>query len=348
MRPSSFLLLAALCVRGFAAEPPGPDPQLVRLEGELTRKLDERKRGSLPPDQYRAFAAQFRDELDKALAHAPPTPVNRGRHALILSRLDESGPGQALAGLDRALAAAPNDPALINAKGSIQFQQGDYQGAFASASAILKYNQEHGQPPDADALSLYHSSKGRGTPGGAPAAAPPVVTHGQGASAAAPSAPPPTIQFTQRPVRARMDVPLELSEEKSSEASLLSRGKAAVLRAKESAVSGIDWTVLYVGRQLGIRSEQEETVVKDAHKGGKNLAKFGVVAGGTFGAVACSPGIATGAGYVGCVGAAGTVGGAGGYVVGSYWGGLSSHVWTKTKSLLGQLSINPEKKPEEE
>lgn len=117
MRPSALLLLL-LSVQIFAAETSAPLPaeQLLRLEKNLTQKLEERKQGVLPEDQYRQFVAAFRVELDEALLQSPDTPVNRGRFAMILARLDESGPRQAVAGLNRALAENPDDAALLNAK----------------------------------------------------------------------------------------------------------------------------------------------------------------------------------------------------------------------------------------
>lgn len=337
MRPSSFLLLAALCIHGFAAEPPGPDPQLIRLESELTRKLDDRRRGALPPDQYRVFAAQFRDELDKALAHAPPTPVNRGHHALILSRLDESGPGQALAGLDRALEAAPNDPALFNAKGSIQLQQGDYQGAFASASAILNYNQEHGQPPDTAALALYHSSRGRGTPGGGAAAAAtalPAAKMDPPAAAARNDRAP--ILFTPRQTRARVEIPSVIDDASSSAV------PSAVTRVKDWTTKKIETTreavVAWVDGKVGLRPGEESI----ARSGATNGAVAGaVLLGGGASVVAagvCGPAIATTAPYVACVGAAGVGGVSAGAFLGGYSGGWSSVMYRRfTKWTAQQL-----------
>lgn len=202
---SALLALSVLSVPGFAEEAVAPPaPQLLRLESMLTQQLDVRKQGNVSAEQYRAFVVKFRAELDEALSRAPQTAVNQGRHALILSRLDELGAGDALAGLDRALSKAPDDPALINAKGSIQLEQGDYQGALASANAVLKYNQEHGQPPDPEAVSLRQFSKDRRAPTSGsratPAAPPnPAVAAGQNGRA--------PIQFTPRPERARVEVP---------------------------------------------------------------------------------------------------------------------------------------------
>lgn len=201
------LLVLLLSVQSFAAETATlPDAQLLRLESALTQKLEARKNGALPPDQFHLFAEKFRVELAAALAQAPKTPVNRGRHAMILSRLDENGPAQALSGLDQALETAPDSAELLIAKGSIQLQQGDYVGALASADAVLKDNAERGEDPDPAAVSLRNFSRGRSaqtTANLTAAAAPPDPG---GATATNPSGRQ-AIQFSRREARARVEVP---------------------------------------------------------------------------------------------------------------------------------------------
>lgn len=261
MRPSVLLLL--LCVRALAGDPaaPLPDERLLHLEQALTGKLEERKSGRLPPDQYIQFATKFRVDLDKALAQSPDTSVNRGRHAIILARLDEAGPGQAVAGLDRALQDAPDSSPLLNAKGAILLQQGDYAGALASAEAVLKRNQERGEPPDPEAVAIRQFSKGRTTPvRGSPPFTGEMTTKDAFNPTRSEGRPP--IQFTQKAGRTRVDVPLEAVAENTAEPSLFSRGKAAVIRGKNEIVRWTDEVVLVTGRNLGVSPDEEADMLR--------------------------------------------------------------------------------------
>lgn len=288
MRPSAFLLLAALCVRGVAAVSAAtPDPGLLRLEAALTQKLGERKSGALPPDQYRLFAEKFRADLDAVLARAPESPLNRGRHALILARLDEAAPGQAIAGLDQALEANPGNGELLNAKGAIQLQQGDYAGALASADAVLKRNAERGEEPDPAAVSLRHFSKGRGAPTAGARTDPYAAASPELAAATQDGRQP--VQLTQRQVRARVEIPSIAGEDAGVEnenpgvvANPIAWTKGQVERAPRR-VGG------WVKKTIGIRPGEEQL----AHTG----ASYGAVTGAAFGVglgvVAigpCSPG----------------------------------------------------------
>lgn len=143
-------------------------------------------------------------------------------------------------------------------------------------------------------------------------------------------------------------MPFESSAEETVDKSMLARGKAAWVRGKDAIVSRTDEAVLFTGRKMGLRPEEE----KDALLLSKKVGKVGAGAGGfcasVWASAACSPGIATNAGYVACVGTIGTVGTVGGYFVGSLGGGFASLAWTRTKEMLGKLSIYPENKPEEE
>lgn len=287
MRPSAFLLLAALCVRGVAADSAAmPDPGLLRLEAALTQKLVERGSGALPPDQYRLFAEKFRAELDAVLARASENPVNRGRYAIILARLDESGPGQAIAGLDQELKENPGNAQLLNAKGTIQLQQGNYAGALASADAVLKRNAERGEPPDPAAVSLRHFSKGRVAPTDGARTDPDAATSPD-LSVAGPSRE--AVQFTQRQARARVEIPSISGEDSGVEntnpgvlANPIAWTKGQVERAPQK-VSG------WVKNTVGLRPGEEQLAQTGASYGAVTGAAFGV----GLGVVAigpCSPG----------------------------------------------------------
>lgn len=64
--------------------------------------------------------------------------------------------------------------------------------------------------------------------------------------------------------------------------------------------------------------------------------------------VVCSPAIETGAGFGACVAAGTALGAGGGYFVGSFGGGFASVAWSRTKVMLGKLSVYPEKSQDEE
>lgn len=130
-----------------------PAPDLVRLETILAVKLQAKEKGQVTPQAFAEFVAKFRSDLSETGARVPPSPANTGLHARILARLQE--PGEALARLDEALLQEPDNSTLLNARGYVQLQQGDYSGALAS------YNQDHGQPADKGALSIKYSSEDR-------------------------------------------------------------------------------------------------------------------------------------------------------------------------------------------
>ncbi|MEQ1919094.1 MAG: hypothetical protein ABL955_07845 [Elusimicrobiota bacterium] len=142
-----------------AAKENAPAPDIVRLEQILTDKLQAKEKGQVTAEAFAEFVAQFRADLAETVARVTPSPANTGLHARILARLQE--PGEALARLDEALQQEPNNATLLNARGYVQLQQGDFSGALASAKQVLKYNEEHGQPADKGALSLKYSSEGR-------------------------------------------------------------------------------------------------------------------------------------------------------------------------------------------
>lgn len=136
-----------------------PAPELVRLEEILTDKVRAKEEGQVTPEAFAEFVVRFRADLSETGARVPPSPANTGLHARILARLRE--PGEALTRLDEALLQEPDNSTLLNARGYVQLQQGDYSGALASANQVLKYNQDHGQPADKGALALKFSSESR-------------------------------------------------------------------------------------------------------------------------------------------------------------------------------------------
>jgi len=274
MHLSIFLFLAVLCVRSFAAAMAAtPSPQLLRLEAILTQKLQERKSGAMPSDQYRVFAAKFRDDLDAALEQGPETSINRGRHAMILARLDESGAGQAMADLDQAIDARPGDAALLNAKGSIQLQQGDYSGALASAEAVLKQNEERGEPPDPDALALRQFSKGRGEAAAEQPTARtlpphPVTVENQGG--------PPAFQFTQRQPRGKVEIPSAGAEYAPTSDADLNVVTNPIAWTKTQIVKGPQKAVGILRNSVGLEPEEEGAALTGASYGAVTGAALGV------------------------------------------------------------------------
>lgn len=320
---SSALLLLLLSLRTFAAEAAAkPDAQLLRLEAALTQKLEERKSGAVPPDQYRLFAGQFRVDLDAALARAPKTPLNTGRHAMILARLDESGPGQAIAGLDRALETDSGSAELLLAKGSIQLEKGDYAGALAAADAVLKGNSERGENPDPAAVSLRQFSKGRGTTTGEKptAASPPPAP---GATAAPDSSGRQAIQFTPREVRARVEVP-PISGDSGEVAAAAESGPSAVSKvlgwSSRQIERGQNWGVGLIDSTLGLSPEERKIAVKGAQNGAVLVGAIGGTAATVSAIGYCAPSVPTGAPYAGCVLASG----GGGLIAGGFLGGYAT------------------------
>ena len=62
-------------------------PDLLRLEQELTRKLDEKQDGRITPEQYQAWKSKFRARLDAAMTRIPSSPDNIAAHARITAQL---------------------------------------------------------------------------------------------------------------------------------------------------------------------------------------------------------------------------------------------------------------------
>lgn len=319
---ASALLVVLLSVRISAAEATAkPDAQLLLLEAELTQKLEERKSGAVPPDQYRLFAEKFRVDLDAALGRAPKTPLNTGRHAMILARLDESGPGQAIARLDRALGTDSGSAELLLAKGSIQLQQGDYAGALAAADEVLKGNAERGEAPDPAAVSLRQFSKGRGTPTGQkPTAAPAPPVPG---AAAPDSSGRQSIQFTPREARARVEVP-SVSGDSGQRASAVESGPSTVSKAlgwsSRQIERGQNWGVGLIDSTLGLSPEERKIAVKGAQNGAVLVGAIGGTAATVSAIGYCAPSVPTGAPYAGCVLASG----GGGLIAGGFLGGYAA------------------------
>lgn len=140
---------------------PGPAPQLMHLERTLMKKQEARDKGTLPPENYQEFVAQFRAELDAVMGRITPTPANKGLHAQILARLGEQERGQAVANLDQALVGDPENPALLVAKGSILHEQKNYP----AAAALAQQAWEASGRTDKRAWALLKMSEGR-TAGG--------------------------------------------------------------------------------------------------------------------------------------------------------------------------------------
>lgn len=158
---------AALPQGQAVAEPPQPAPQLMHLERTLMRQQEVRDKGELPPEKYQRFVDAFRAELDAVMQRIPPTPENNGLHAQILARLGPEEQGQALASLEQSLAEDPERPALLVAKGSILYEQRDFQ----TADALALQAWEASGRKDARAWALHKMSEGRisGVKSGEPA-----------------------------------------------------------------------------------------------------------------------------------------------------------------------------------
>jgi tetratricopeptide (TPR) repeat protein len=146
---------------------PGPAPQLMHFERVLMRKQEARDKGELSPEKYQEFVSSFRLELDAVMGRIPPTPDNKGLHAQILARLGPQEQSRALAGLEDALADDPESPPLLVAKGSILYEQRDFQ----AADTLALQAWEASERKDQRAWALHKMSEGRisGAPSGEPA-----------------------------------------------------------------------------------------------------------------------------------------------------------------------------------
>lgn len=164
----SLLLLAAPPSRGDEravlpvgatpeSEPDKPAPQLISLEQLLSQTQSAHDDGTLKPEQYQAFVAKFRANLDRAMTLVPQTPANKGLHAQILSRLGADERGQALSGLAQALESNPSDPELLRARGNILYEQRDFPAAAESARQAW----EASGHKDKAAWALLKMSEGR-------------------------------------------------------------------------------------------------------------------------------------------------------------------------------------------
>ncbi|MDO8756743.1 MAG: hypothetical protein Q7J64_01915, partial [Elusimicrobiota bacterium] len=178
----NFLVLALLfCplsglsddVAGPASEEPGATivtkkahPDLLRLEQELSRKLDNKKDGRVTPEQYQAWKGEFRARLDAAITRVPPSPDNTAANARIMAQLSE---GEAAhAALDQALEQNPKSPVLLTTKGQVLYDQKDFPGAAQNALQAWE-NSGH---TDKGAWALYQMSKGRSAPSGEASSSP--------------------------------------------------------------------------------------------------------------------------------------------------------------------------------
>jgi tetratricopeptide (TPR) repeat protein len=160
-------------VAGSAPEEPGTTiatkkahPDLLRLEQELSRELDDKKDGRVTPEQYQAWKGEFRERLDAAITRVPPSPDNTAANARIMAQLGE---GEAAhAALDQALEQNPKSQVLLTTKGQVLYDQKDFPGAAQNALQAWE-NSGH---TDKGAWALYQMSKGRGAPSGAASTSP--------------------------------------------------------------------------------------------------------------------------------------------------------------------------------
>ena len=116
---------------GAAAATKKAHPDLLRLEQELSRKLDDKKDGRVTPEQYQAWKSEFRARLDAEIARVPPSPDNTAAHARMMAQLGESE--AAHAALDQALEQNPKNPVLLTTKGQVLYDQKDFPGAAHNA-----------------------------------------------------------------------------------------------------------------------------------------------------------------------------------------------------------------------
>ena len=141
-------------------------PDLLRLEQELSRKLDDKKDGRVTPEQYQAWKGDFRARLDAAIARVPPSPDNTAANVRIMAQLGE---GEAAhAALDQALEQNPKSSVLLTTKGQILYDQKDFPGAAHNALQAW----ENSGRTDKGAWALYQMSKDRVTPSGTLSASP--------------------------------------------------------------------------------------------------------------------------------------------------------------------------------
>lgn len=177
-----FLVLALLfCpLSGLAGDDAGPEqekpgttivtnnahPDLLRLEQELSRKLDDKKDGRVTPEQYQAWKREFRARLDAAITRVPSSPDNTAANARIMAQLGEGEAAHAV--LDQALEQNPKSPVLLTTKGQVLYDQKDFPGAAHNALQAW----ENSGRTDKDAWALYQMSKGRRAPSGTSSAMP--------------------------------------------------------------------------------------------------------------------------------------------------------------------------------
>lgn len=187
----TFLVLALLfCplsgradnVAGPAPSEPGATiatkahPDLLRLEQELSRKLDDKKDGRVTLEQYQAWKGEFRARLDAAITRVPPSPDNTAANARIMAQLGEGV--AAHAALDQALEQNLKNPVLLTTKGQVLYDQKDFPGAAHNALQAW----ENSGRTDKGAWALYQMSKDRGAPSETTSASPGLAPLTQGSS----------------------------------------------------------------------------------------------------------------------------------------------------------------------
>ncbi|MDP3542645.1 MAG: hypothetical protein Q8T11_09300 [Elusimicrobiota bacterium] len=149
-------------------------PDLLRLEQELSRKLDDKKDGRVTPEQYQAWKGEFRERLDAATTRVPSSPDNTAANARIMAQLGEGEAAQAA--LDQALEQNPKSSVLLTTKGQVLFDQKDFPGAAQNALQAW----ENSGRTDKGAWALYQMSKGRSAPSGTGSASPGLAPLAQG------------------------------------------------------------------------------------------------------------------------------------------------------------------------
>ena len=159
-------LLAALLIfssPSIRAEADIASPEIVRLEAKLKQELSGKSDGSISPQDYEVFVAEYRPELAQTVKTLPASPANIEVHARILILLGDAE--LSTKQLQEALSAAPKNDELTLALGRNYLGKADYSSALSAAEAVLERD-----PKNEAALFLKYSSLDRVTRTGDPAA----------------------------------------------------------------------------------------------------------------------------------------------------------------------------------
>jgi hypothetical protein len=169
MKPLLTLGLLLAVRPGFAADASAPGaerpgaaapaqkaaPELISLEGVLTRELAGKKAGRVSSAQYQEWTRKFREQLDAVMTRVPPAPENVAARVRIMAQLGDRR--QAQAALSTALGRDPKSPVLLRTQGTLLYEQKDYPGAAKNA---LQAWEKSGRT-DKRAWTLYQMSKDR-------------------------------------------------------------------------------------------------------------------------------------------------------------------------------------------